>query len=204
MNNEEIKETNEIIEQVEPITAPAPTVSSEKTVEKEVTPTVQTNEDGGKTESKDGLKAIFKEPKRLVLFFVSLISALALIIAGSVLLGLQNRDSDLVNKSSYSGSNSQSYPVITNQRTVIANSTYQYFKFEPNITGYYLIYAESTGDTVGELFDSSFKSIKKDDDSGTGNNFNMEVYLYRGSTYYIGIKCFTSIDIDATLYVQKR
>ena len=50
-----------------------------------------------------------------------------------------------------------------------------------------LFTAYSQGDTRGELFDASGKSLQSDDDGGSNNNFRITYYLEAGKTYTIVI-----------------
>ena len=152
-------------------------------------------------QANDGFSVVFKEPKRLILFIMSIAIALALIITGGVLVGASNNGMNAGNNNSGS-----SYKTITTDaaQTVYVNNTYQYFKFIPKTSGTYAFYTVSGNDTYGLLHDGEFVALTSDDDSGNGNNFRITRYLYSGSTYYIGVKSFNSYSFSATLYVVKE
>ncbi|MBO4539511.1 MAG: hypothetical protein J5781_04485 [Clostridia bacterium] len=147
----------------------------------------------------DGFSVVFKEPKRLALFILSIVIALALIIAGGVLIGTK---SDEQTGADYGAGSS--YKTITTDasETVYVNNVYQYFKFVPQTSGTYSFYTVSGGDTCGQLYDSSFVVLTSDDDSGNGNNFKISRYLTSGVTYYIGVRSYGS-SFSCTLYVIK-
>jgi len=62
-----------------------------------------------------------------------------------------------------------------------------YFKIDVSGTGNVKVYTTGTTDTVGVLMDSSEGIITQDNDSGSGNNFNIERNLSPG-TYYVVVK----------------
>lgn len=145
----------------------------------------------------DGFAVVFKEPKRLAIFILSIVIALALIIAGSVLISTRSGEGTTTNNGSV-----ETYDMIMVNSPIsiyVNGSTYQYFKFVPQTSAQYSFYTVSSGDTYGCLCDSSFSVILSDDDSGNGTNFKITKYLSSGETYYIGVKAYEG-SFSATLY----
>ena len=149
----------------------------------------------------DGFTVVFKEPKRLAMFILSIVIALALIIAGSILISTRSDEGNSTNSGSV-----ETYDIIMVDRPVsiyVNDSTYQYYKFVPQTSAQYSFYTVSSGDTFGRLCDSSFSVLLSDDDSGTGTNFKITKYLSSGVTYYIGVKSYEG-SFSTTLYAIKE
>ena len=72
----------------------------------------------------------------------------------------------------------------------------RFFEFTPSVSGKYLICStennwDATGnsyDTYGEIYNSEWKQIGSDDDSGNNNNFAFAVELAAGEKYYICVR----------------
>lgn len=60
-----------------------------------------------------------------------------------------------------------------------------YYKFVPDESNVYRLYASGDYDTYGTLYDSSFIPITQNDDSVQGTNFSINYFLQAGETYYI-------------------
>ena len=148
----------------------------------------------------DGFAVVFKEPKRLAMFILSIVIALALIIVGSILIGTRSNEENTTNSGSV-----ETYDTITVDRpmSIYVNDTYQYFKFVPQTSAQYSFYTVSSGDTYGRLYDDSFSVLLSDDDSGNNTNFKFTKYLSSGVTYYIGVKSYAG-SFSATLYAIKE
>lgn len=202
MNNDEIKETSLSDEQSSPLVEIGSS-ELESGVDEERTPVREAiHEASAKSELKqadDGFSLVFKEPKRLALFILSIVIALALIVAGSILQGIEDREKNAVVASG------STYKTITTDasETIFVTNNYQYLKFTPKTSGTYSFYTVSSNDTYGLLRDDDFDVLTSDDNSGTGNNFRISRYLYSGSTYYIGVKS-NGYSFSAVLYVIKE
>ena len=61
------------------------------------------------------------------------------------------------------------------------------YTIAPTESGTWVFTSYSQGDTRGELFDASGKSLQSDDDGGSNNNFRITYYLEAGKTYTIVI-----------------
>ena len=62
---------------------------------------------------------------------------------------------------------------------------FDYFKFVPEASGMYSIESTGSGDPYGYLYNSSKGQITNDNNSGTGSNFYIAVWLNANETYYI-------------------
>ena len=69
---------------------------------------------------------------------------------------------------------------------------YVYFVFTPTYTGYHSIYSQGSYDTYGYIYNSSQSQLAYNDDGGTNANFSFSHYMYAGSTYYIGVRMYSS------------
>ena len=65
-------------------------------------------------------------------------------------------------------------------------------KFVPSTSGTYLFYSTGSSDTYGILYNSSGSQLTSNDDSGDGNNFLISYSLTSGTTYYIGVRYYSS------------
>ena len=66
------------------------------------------------------------------------------------------------------------------------------FKFTPSVSQNYVIYSTGSEDTKASLYDLSGNLIDENDDGGENTNFRLEKDLSAGSTYYYGVKYFSS------------
>ncbi len=80
-----------------------------------------------------------------------------------------------------------------NNVTVPAGETV-YCPFVPTKNAWYAIYSTGSFDTYGILADSNRNTLITDDDSGSDNNFKLMRELTAGTTYYIGVKFYSSSD----------
>lgn len=79
-----------------------------------------------------------------------------------------------------------------------------YFSFVPAVSGAYTIETNSSGDTIGFLYDVNLIQIATDDDGGTNRNFKLASYLEAGNTYYIGVKAYSaSANFNYTLTMTR-
>ena len=107
-------------------------------------------------------------------------------------------------------SNTTLYAVWKNAAQLYCNDRYSspisygnqeyYFKFTPSQSGKYVIYSEATKDTKVYLYNSSGTLITSNDDGGEGNNFRLAYNLTAGSTYYYGIKFYSSSQIGSITF----
>lgn len=81
-------------------------------------------------------------------------------------------------------------------RTVYSHIVYPgeiyYNKYTPTATGKYVIYSYGDDDTYGYLYDSKGTILASNDDGGEGRNFRIEYTLTAGTTYYFGVKYYSS------------
>lgn len=75
----------------------------------------------------------------------------------------------------------------------------EFFKVVPDESGYYALCSQQKyAFTSAVLYDSDFKLLKEDDDSGVGSSFYLSYYLEKGKTYYY--KCSTSHNYKENAY----
>ena len=67
-----------------------------------------------------------------------------------------------------------------------------YFAFIPVYSGQYEFTSKSDQDTYGYLYDSSQNQLACDDDGGEERNFNIKYSLTAGTTYYLGVRFYSS------------
>lgn len=85
----------------------------------------------------------------------------------------------------------------------LSYATIEWFKFKPVLSGNYLIYTSGTVDTYGEVFHSIISStstvtpIAYNDNSGSENNFQINVYLNANQFYYIRVRGATPTSIGS-------
>lgn len=89
-----------------------------------------------------------------------------------------------------------------------ADSMY-YYTVTTSTADDYTFYSDSDGDTRMYLYNSSGSQIATDDDSGTGTNFSKVYYLSANTTYYLGVRWYSSsktgsfpVYMKRTYYVQ--
>ncbi len=96
--------------------------------------------------------------------------------------------------------------------TAMVNSSssneYTYFRFVPSESGYYVFYSydpantNTSGDTVGALFDSNMNQFAYDDDSGSDYHFQIRAYLEAGQAYYLRTSSYHSSNITYMVCVE--
>ena len=93
----------------------------------------------------------------------------------------------------------------------LRNSASYWFKFVPTVTGSYTITSDCDLDTIGTILSSDAQTIKKDDDSGLINNFQITISLTQGVTYYIAAGMIyqsypiqDSIEEDISIIISKN
>ena len=88
------------------------------------------------------------------------------------------------------------YPTIIEgeQKTVEITELQKngYFYFTPETDGTYIFYSISDSDTFGYLLNSEGTTLKSDDESGDGSNFEIEYALTGGETYILKCKYYSS------------
>ncbi len=63
-----------------------------------------------------------------------------------------------------------------------------YISFIPTVSGNYCFASEGCSDTYGYICNSSFTSVKSDNNSGEDNNFSMTYSFKAGTLYYLALK----------------
>lgn len=66
------------------------------------------------------------------------------------------------------------------------------FEFTPTTTGKYCFYSTGSSDTYGYVYNSSMSILQEDDDSGDSTNFLISRSLTAGTTYYLGVRYYSS------------
>lgn len=106
-----------------------------------------------------------------------------------------------------------SYTVSGNMSTGVnyldvKSSGYTYYKLTVYQSGYYNIYStngSSSFDPEVKLYSSSWSLTESNDDGGEGMNFQLNTYLYSGTTYYIGVRIRSgSSSKSLTVYVERN
>lgn len=96
---------------------------------------------------------------------------------------------------------------VTDSTNITISSTVGYFKFTPSVTATYVFEStNSSGDPCAYLYDSSETQLTSNDDSGEGtntSNFKISYELTAGTTYYYGVKWYSS-STTGTISVQLR
>lgn len=83
-----------------------------------------------------------------------------------------------------------------------STAEYDGYTFTITTSGTYSIYVDSTFDSYGTLYDSSFNIIGQDDDSAGNLDFMIVAYLSAG-TYYVDVEGYDSSDYGSyTIYLK--
>ncbi|MBR0086420.1 MAG: hypothetical protein IJL98_01625 [Lachnospiraceae bacterium] len=69
---------------------------------------------------------------------------------------------------------------------------YVYYKFIPASDGVFIFESNGDYDTYGYLYNVDWNTITDDDDSGEDRNFRITRELYKGVTYYFGVRFYSS------------
>ena len=78
-----------------------------------------------------------------------------------------------------------------------------YISFIPTVSGNYCFASEGKSDTYGYICNSSFTSVKSDNNSGEDNNFSMTYSFKAGTLYYLALKyCDTKETGKVTVCLQ--
>lgn len=78
------------------------------------------------------------------------------------------------------------------------------YKFTPSSSGTYVFESSGSADSKIYLYNSSGTEIAKDDDSGNGNNFKLSYNLNAGSTYYLGVRLYSTETGEVSFTVKKE
>ncbi len=82
---------------------------------------------------------------------------------------------------------------VSHTVTLTSPRQYAYFSFRPSVSGTYVFEStNSSGDTYGYLYDSSWRTLTYNDDGGSGLNFRISYALTSGNTYYFGVRFYGS------------
>lgn len=74
---------------------------------------------------------------------------------------------------------------------------------KPSKSGTYTFYTSGNSDTVGKLYNSNYKILLEDDDSGNNYNFKITKHLNINETYYLKVSTFYSFDVASYLLTVK-
>lgn len=80
----------------------------------------------------------------------------------------------------------------TTGTTVAYTPSLKYYAFVPLVTQTIKVYSTGSGDVKGFIYNHYLAEMKRDDDSGTGNNFEMTYTVYANTLYYIGVQGYSS------------
>ncbi len=92
--------------------------------------------------------------------------------------------------STFEGATSLKFGLSSNYN--ILPGKMSYFTFTPSETKVYTIESLSSEDTKGYLYSNSQVQIAEDDDGGQGSNFCISALLRANTTYYLGVKAYSS------------
>ncbi|MBR0281060.1 MAG: hypothetical protein IJQ81_05630 [Oscillibacter sp.] len=82
---------------------------------------------------------------------------------------------------------------VTSSYNITSGGQIVYIKFTPTAAGTYAFEStNSSGDTYGYLYDASKNQIDSNDDGGTGYNFKISRELTPNTTYYWGVRFYSS------------
>lgn len=70
--------------------------------------------------------------------------------------------------------------------------TAAYYEFTPSESAVYVFESGSDGDTYGAIYHADGTLIASDDDAGEGVNFKLSCQLEKGTTYYYGVKWYST------------
>lgn len=76
--------------------------------------------------------------------------------------------------------------------TIAYSSSLTYYAFYSLVNQEIKVYSTGSGDVVGLIYNHYLAEMKRDDDSGTGNNFEMTYTVQANTLYYIGVKGYSS------------
>lgn len=103
-------------------------------------------------------------------------------------------------------SESESYDEIDEDNPVdvsILDGKERIYTFTPKKTGYYMFYSkDEEQDTRVYLYDTSMNEIGRDDDSGSGRNFQLVKWLEAGEQYYVQAGIYNSSEASYTMYID--
>jgi peptidyl-Lys metalloendopeptidase len=66
------------------------------------------------------------------------------------------------------------------------------YEFIPSQTGYYTFSTSGSLDTLGTLYSATYNELVKNDDNGSGYNFQLSATLLQGQTYYIEVSGYST------------
>ena len=74
----------------------------------------------------------------------------------------------------------------------LSGGEYAFYSFTPTASASYTFCTTGSYDTYGYLYDEAFAVLTSDDDSGTGSNMSITYSCTAGTTYYIGVRFYSS------------
>lgn len=81
------------------------------------------------------------------------------------------------------------HPISLSDSTSVSTSkskNIKFFSLAPATSGKYIFLSSGNYDTLGYVFDEYWRQIAYSDDGGSGSNFQIELDLQAGKTYYLG------------------
>ena len=101
-----------------------------------------------------------------------------------------------------------SYDITLSGATKINISVYDstgiVIKFVPEETATYRFYSSVDGDPIAKFYDEKGDEFLYVDDSSLGNDFDAEILLSEGATYYVLVKGFNNSECVGTLTIEKH
>lgn len=85
------------------------------------------------------------------------------------------------------------YDGVAKTVTIAGDGTNAAYIFVPEYSDTYIFTSNSTGDTIGAIYDHTGNTqLAYNDDSGTGNNFQISYYMSAGAAYILTTRFYTS------------
>lgn len=85
------------------------------------------------------------------------------------------------------------YDGVAKTVTIASDGTNAVCIFIPDYSDTYIFTSNSTGDTIGAIYDETGNTqLAYNDDSGTGNNFQISYYMTAGTAYILATRFYTS------------
>ena len=85
---------------------------------------------------------------------------------------------------------------------VSINSGYRYYEFTAESSGYFTFYSTGSYDTRAYFYDENGSQFNSDDDSGSGYNFQKQIYLEAGEKIYVRVQQYGQGSASFYFYVS--